>query len=175
MVLTDFPHNVLAWSTYSSPPKGYDVSRACSMAETVMTKIEDWITFYKIKDLGIALEMPIWRQNAKSFSKQWRLIQELEAAILFRSGAYDLARCMLVEISPTASKKLSTGKGNASKMEVVDASPFWGHPEDRSSEEAVADAWSHSLAVWNPAVGVRIDVSKLTAMSIHCITSGGKP
>lgn len=138
-------NKVRAWATLSCPPNGTPYFRTLALAWAVQEILIEWIGKHKVKRLDIGIETPIYK-NAHSFELQWRLVQEIESNVVL----LNVPELWLTEVGPTASKKLATGNGSASKNAMIAACPFF--PNDlgyeRETAEAIADAWAHSLAAW---------------------------
>ena len=95
--------------------------------------------------LRYGIETPVYTGNALTFSKQWRLVQAIEHRLQIVDDVTIVRE--LAEIGPTASKKLLTGKGDASKWDMVSASPYSGRVDlDMATREALADAYAHANA-----------------------------
>lgn len=126
--------------------------RAMSLAASIVECMVGWISLYKIGRMEACIEMPVYNGNPKTYMLQSRLIQEIES-LMYRALAPALRNFYLTEVNNATSKKLATGDGGAQKPAVVTASPF----KDteglvKSTREALADAWAHSLVAkqsWN--------------------------
>ena len=95
--------------------------------------------------LRYGIETPVYTGHPVNFSKQWRLVQEIEAR-LHANSMLDMP-VQLAEIGPTTSKKLLTGKGDADKRDVIMAGPYRNRPDLRDvTREALADAYAHAHA-----------------------------
>ena len=165
--------DVLSWSTFSAPNTGAaDVSRVVSLAAAVVNRIMAWITEYKIEQVDICIELPIYNKkagNVQGLIKQARLLEEIESGI-FHIVAGELKECWVTEVNPVTSKTLATNYGRATKAEMIAASPFKagkaGTPGATvATLEAIADAWAHGQAAWDVA-GMRLDYCKLTAAEL---------
>lgn len=123
--------------------------------------IRTWIDSYRILQLEVGLEMPVYNRNADSYAKQIRLIQEIES-FLSLENVISQIEIYLTECVPGESKMLATGYGAANKAEVFAASPFAKNKTllemmERDSLETLGDAWSHSLCTEGRA-GVRFSL-----------------
>ena len=139
------------------------MQRACVLAEEVFSWMMERCEFHEIAHLDVAIERPIvggrsGPANVEAFAKQMRLYQSLSQFVQFLPPD-DL---WLTEVYPTASKKLATGSGTATKQEVINA--LLRHrqiPGGLSTREAIADAWAHGLAAWGACDKCeRIDLSR---------------
>lgn len=160
--------NILAWATFQCPPKGQsDAARAASLADHVINELVTWIERFDIQHIDICIEVPFMGKNVASFQKQIRVVQEIESGILFRLAG-EVKELWVTEIGPTQAKRLATYNGQASKQEVIEASPFNRRPEskaDLSTLEAIADAWAIGLAAWE-IMGGRFNFSSLKAVKV---------
>lgn len=145
---------VAAFASYTSPPDDNVIGRVTSMSNSVVTQILKWVWQFEIQELSISIETPIYNSNAGTLMLQMRLFQDIE------SGLYHLIApeliggvCNVYEVNPTTSKTLATGSARATKGEIITASPLlalWAEsPMPQEIMEALADAWAHSLAVYD--------------------------
>ncbi len=132
-----------AFATFRAPSGIHDSCRAIGLTKAIGEQILTWLEPLKLleKNLIIGIELPVYTGNALTFTKQVRLIQELEAWF-----SAILEETPLVEVYPTESKMLSTGRGGANKEEMIHASPFKKMSMPRETQEALADAWGHGIA-----------------------------
>lgn len=156
-------------SCRAGPPP---VSRTFALTQRVMDLVQQWVMRYKIRELDVAIERPIWNKNASAFELQWRLVQHLESSL------YQIADTMqlwITEVSPGTSKKLATGNGGADKNEVAAASPFG--PEDfpqGNTWTTLGDAWAHSLAAWTEGDGrLRLSYTDMKFANVREFDLGG--
>ena len=160
-------NEILAHQTYSVSRGECACMRVVSLADVIVGKIDDWIFQYDICVLDTAIETPIYNSNPKGFELQWRLVQAIETGIIDVLDGF-VGEIWITEVGPTASKKLSTGRGNANKPEIAAASPF--EEEDfpnTNSFYTIADAWSHSLAAWEGCKDCnRIDVTNMVWVEV---------
>lgn len=141
-------NEVLAYATWTAPnPNDPPAARAMSLADRMIDQIVFWIEQFDIRLLDIGIETPIMARNVDGFSKQWRLVQELESGIMHRISG-ELVECWVTEVNPSQSKMLATNDGRASKAEMIASSPFRTSGFRDSTKEALADAWAHGLATW---------------------------
>jgi Holliday junction resolvasome RuvABC endonuclease subunit len=141
---------VVSIATMACPPGKDPIVRATSLSAEVIMWLHDQIEDRGIKVLQVAIETPIYNKNPVTFEKQWRLVQDIQSGLLFVIASM-LKSCAVVEVPPTTVKRLATGKGKATKAEMVAASPFEGLDVGQSTKEALADAWAISLAVHREA------------------------
>jgi Holliday junction resolvasome RuvABC endonuclease subunit len=142
---------VIAWHTYSVPGEGTKAFiRATTLADHVIAQIVEWIVEYHIKLLDICIELPIFAaRNPASYAKQIRILQEIESGIYYRIASV-VQECWVTELMPTESKQLACNDGSADKDMIVRASPFADRIDlNKSTREALADAWAHSLGAWS--------------------------
>jgi Holliday junction resolvasome RuvABC endonuclease subunit len=123
----DLAHEVRLWLDDVVPPSMWDLPVRFAIETPVMNKV----------------------RNVKTFSLQWRLVQELLVTPIVGTDV------TAIEVHNTAVKVAATGKGNASKDEVVDASPFYHEmfgvtDTAHASVEALADAWAIALCAFDP-------------------------
>ena len=120
--------------------------RAMSLAASIVECMVGWISLYKIGRMEACIEMPVYTGNPKTYMLQCRLIQEIES-LMYRTLAPALRNFYLTEVNNATSKKLATGDSGAQKPAMVAASPFKDMEGIvKSTREALADAWAHSLA-----------------------------
>jgi len=161
---------IIGYAVLSCPRNGSPVQRARNLANKIVRIIEELILEYREtedwKSGGLSnkllwaenefvIEMPVFANNPDTFTVQVRLVEEVEQEI------ESTFRGTLREIMPTSSKYLAAKKGNASKVDVAEASPF--NIADFPDEETwttVADAWAHSLAAFSNTVGKVYDLKK---------------
>ncbi len=152
--MTIFPdaddRDILAWATLAcTVTKVPDLARVLSLADMVVTTLLRWVEDFEIQDVDIGIELPVLGSNPKSFSKQYRLVQEIESGIYYRI-APEVRQCWVTEVYPTTSKSLACNYGQASKADIIEASPFSVEIERERLDvvEAIADAWAHALSTW---------------------------
>jgi len=147
---------VAAFASYTSPPEDNVIGRVTSMSNSIVTQILKWVWQFELTELSISIETPIYKNNAGTLMLQMRLFQDIESG-LYHLIAPELTVCDVYEVNPTTSKTLATGNGKASKGEIITASPLlslWGeNPAPQEVMEAIADAWAHSLAVYEDTIG----------------------
>jgi Holliday junction resolvasome RuvABC endonuclease subunit len=150
LVLLDPKNKVRAYATMKDAARGNaDVLRARHLATRVAGMIANWFIQHELRDPVVCIELPVYTGNPVNFGKQIRLIQEIETRL------HVYAR-RLIEVNPTQSKKLATGRGDATKPVVIAASPFHEDggllPKEAryATREALADAWAHAQAAWVP-------------------------
>ncbi len=165
----------IAWSTFSCGPGETDICRTVSLGGVVVNLLLDWIKEYGIKHLDVAIELPIYNKNPKTFTKQIRLLEELESGI-FHIIAGQVEECWMTEVNPKTSKMLATTDGDAPKAAMVAASPFKEYNDVlQPTREALADAWAHGLATWGGCNKcVRVKFSDLRAAEVRYVYAGRK-
>lgn len=155
--MTAFPDadtsDILAWATFScTGTKNPDLARVLSLASAVIDNMLRWIVEFKILDLDIGIELPILGRgrnrtvNPQAYAKQYRLVQEIESGIYYRV-APEVRECWVTEIYPATAKNLACNYGDATKAEIIEASPFI-IDEPLDVLEAIADAWAIGLSTW---------------------------
>lgn len=132
-----------AFATFRAPQGIHDSCRAIGLTKAIGEQILDWLEPLALINANVlvGIELPVYTGNAVVFTKQVRLIQEIEAWL---SAILSTAR--LIEIYPTESKFILTGRGGANKEEMINASPFKKMSMPRETQEALADAWGHGIA-----------------------------
>lgn len=149
-VICATPDTVLEYATYSAG-RGPDFSRAIGLAQAVLEFILQ--CHYTHGEAGecnvrVAIELPIYKRNAKTLIKQIRLFEEIESQLFGLSGEFK--SCKVYEISPTQAKKAATGYGTATKGDIIAACPESLRVEldscSRDDAEAIGDAWAHYRA-----------------------------
>ena len=164
----DGERHVQAWATLSCMSKGSHYKRTEALGLAVITQIETWCRRYRIDTLDFSIETPIYTGNPKTFSLQWRLIQEIEGMVA--SQVLTMRQLWLTEVGPTTAKAMATGNGKATKDMMVEAAPEEMFKEEMTphTAETIADAWAHSLSTWG-AGGKRIRINdKLPAVKQIC-------
>jgi hypothetical protein len=131
-----------------------------SLASLTLDEVAKWIEEWSILRLDLVLEMPFIRGGSRkiagtTYSKQMRLVQELESGILYFIAPV-LAECWVTEVTPNESKKMATGDGGADKLVVLNQYPNRRSVQSftKTTQCTISDAWAHSLAGWGTA-GVR--------------------
>lgn len=139
------------WVTYSCPSgSDEDLTRVVSLASSVVHAILDFIKRYDIKELDIGIELPVYKRNAATYTKQIRLLEEIESGIFFAVTG-EVEHLFLTEVYPTTSKALLTSNAKADKEEMVRHYEVLNGEIDsksRHTRETVADAYAHSLSTW---------------------------
>lgn len=155
------------WRTFSCPPAdSEDLTRVVSLASSVVDTIIEWIDEFHITELDCCIELPVYKHNALTFTKQIRLLEEIESGLFFTATGL-VERMIMTEVYPTTSKSLLTGNSRAKKPQMVaDFEKLTGWTVDGpvATKEAVADAYAHSLACWISNVsGNRLNMTDLQA------------
>lgn len=174
----------LEWFTWTAGT-GDEFSRAMAMAQCVVDALVLLTSEYELEDaeLLVCIEMHVWKQNAVTYRKQTRLLEETEAGI--HAMLVPLVnQLMLIEHMPGTAKRLATGRGSASKADMVKAAARWfGNFKKlkQPTREALADAWAHSLVGEEYQRGDKSDenivvrnLTDLTAHHIEAIERGNK-
>lgn len=156
------------WAVYSCPSGPAPFTRAASLAEKLLDLLHQWVLRYKIEMLDVVIERPVWNKNAAAFELQWRLVQQIEAGLWIWVTS-EVPRLWVTEIHPTYSKKLATGRGDATKQEVAEASPFRRDAFPRvTTWTTMGDTWAHSLAAWgNHGTGLRLCFTDLKMAEVR--------
>jgi Holliday junction resolvasome RuvABC endonuclease subunit len=151
LVMLDWHLKVRAFATATCKPRGKsDVARACSLGGHIVDLVRQWVLDYNIRNLTIGMELPVLTKNPVNYSKQVRLVQEIESGLLMTvAGLIEPGPCTLLEFGPSTSKRAATGDGSADKLQVINTSPFAlaVMPEKlaNNTREALADAWAHAI------------------------------
>jgi Holliday junction resolvasome RuvABC endonuclease subunit len=163
------------WRTFSCPPgDNEDLTRVVSLASSVVDTVIEWIDEFNIRELDTCIELPVYKRNALTYTKQIRLLEEIESGLFFTAtGLVD--RMILTEVYPTTSKVLLTSNSRAKKPQMVEAfekMTGWELDAPKATKEAVADAYAHSLACWIKGVsGNRLNMSELQAAMVEVRSS----
>jgi len=120
----------------------WDLVRYARLAQGVEKWIEKMCRDYSIDKLLIGIEYPIvkgraGKVNVANYRKQASTVAAIELRLAF--AGFDA----LVEVNPTEAKIAATGHGDATKAEIIVASPLAG---SGPSVEAMADAWAIAMA-----------------------------
>jgi Holliday junction resolvasome RuvABC endonuclease subunit len=158
---------VKEWGVFSCRSGPPPFSRAVSLVERLMDLTQQWVARYKIEELEVVIERPVWNRNASTFELQWRLIQHLESALWI--WVSEDVKLWVTEVHNATSKKLATGDGGADKEKVAEASPF--RRADFPSETTwttLGDTWAHSLAAWGKnGTGLRLCYTDLKMAEVR--------
>lgn len=175
-----------AWATFTCG-KGYRnrsaTLRVFSLAELVCTYVVGWIHEYGIAELDSVIETPVLGRNPAGFALQTRLLQEVEHR-LHNVVTPFVGQHWRTLVSPGTSKRVATGDGHASKLDVLLASPFDGpQPKDYKgtsaawydTQEAMADAWAHSMCAYGKGgpTASRMDMTDLNLIDLDPVYFGG--
>lgn len=157
VVLLDRAGDTRTTWTLGSPPGAPEYRRAVSAAVAVACTVDQWAEMLDAP-LWVGIEVPFYNNNAPTYAKQVRLVQELEHQL---AGLQACDR--IYEVAPATSKRALTGDGRADKAAMVAASPFAGRVDmSRESREALADAYGHALAVRTGRLLDYIDTGRAT-------------
>lgn len=175
---------VLASATFSCTDTGSsDVRRVLSLAERIVDTLVEWLDKfdtdpsdedYSTLEVDISIELPVMGRkkgelrNPQAFAKQMRLIQEIETGILFRVAG-ECKECWVTEVYPATSKTMATNYGQASKEQILAASPFKDMTEvPLTTRKTLADAWAHALCTWKgaPKPASRANFTELKAVEV---------
>ena len=141
---------LVEWRTFSCPPNDEDLTRVVSLASTAVETVIEWVEEYGIERLDVSIEMPVYTHNAASYTKQIRLLEEIESGLFYTVTGL-VNEMHLTEVFPTTSKSLLTGSSRADKDRMVSEFEKMSGvvlEARRETKEAVADAYAHSLACW---------------------------
>jgi Holliday junction resolvasome RuvABC endonuclease subunit len=170
------------WVTFSCPSgSDEDLTRAVSLASSVVYAIQDFIVRYEIDELDVAIELPVYKHNAATYTKQIRLLEEIESGLFF-TVCGEVDSMFLTEVYPTTSKALLTGNARADKGEMVarfeELNGKIPTKKDHT-KHTVADAYAHSLSTWlENTKAQRIHLTNLSAAVVKetgrnvCLLSG---
>lgn len=138
---------VVNFATFSSNSKRYSRDPTHNRVSSLACEIGDHMADYPGcagDEMCVVIERPVYNKNATSFEKQWRLFQAIleRLALLFPTA-------MCLEVANGTAKKVLTGHGGASKLDMICASSFdgpgWGEYDD---QEALADAEGIARCGW---------------------------
>ncbi len=142
----------VAWELHSLEPgrASNPNLRAQSLATNIVNCITTWVDTFGIAEVEIAIETPVYKNNAGTLMLQMRLLQETETGLMMLMPSF-CKRVWLSEVNPTTSKRLLTGNPKAKKPEMVAYSPWSDWKTDKSlanfdQAHTLADAWAHSLS-----------------------------
>lgn len=143
---------MVEWVTYSCPPGDEDLTRVISLGGAVVDCVIGWINQYGIDAVDVSIELPIYNHNAATFTKQIRLVEEIESG-LFHIATGEVKQFYMTEVYPATSKGLLTNNGRAKKPEMISCyekltGQVWPQGTNLHTKETVADAYAHSLACW---------------------------
>jgi Holliday junction resolvasome RuvABC endonuclease subunit len=104
--------------------------------------------------LRVGIEYPIQRAgNVVNYAKQICTLYAIEHEMLAQDFEVEL-----VEINPTSVKQAAVGAPDATKREIIAASPFVG---EGHTVETMADAWAIAVAARGATYGMLLNVGKL--------------
>lgn len=160
---------LVQWVTYSCPPGGdEDLTRVVSLGGAVVDCVLGMIYDEGIDQLDIGIEMPVYKHNAATFTKQIRLVEEIQSGI-FHLATGEVDQMYMTEVFPSTSKMLLTEDARADKRKMISSfEKLTGHQWEDGvtlhTKETVADAYAHSLCTWLDGLRVtRLNFTKLTA------------
>ena len=164
---------VMAWRTYTSPPgNDDDLTRCIALAGYVVDQVVEWVEQYRIDELDVTIELPVYTRNARGFTKQIRLLEEIESG-LFHIVAGSVGQFYMTEVYPSTSKALLTNDGRADKDAMITTyervtGQVWPADTNKHTRETVADAYAHSLACWlhGLTTSIRMDFTKMRAAPV---------
>lgn len=146
--LNEYGH-VKACATVRAEGSGVlTVQRIENLAQAVGRQILEWMAKGGIApDTLFAIEHPIMRStNVDTYRLQAATMHAIMRELVVVAWEYE-NKCGVVEINPKVSKVQATGSGNATKDQMVKASPFeYGRGRRRGMIQALADAWAHARA-----------------------------
>jgi len=158
------------WVTYTCPSGSEDLPRVVSLASSVVHAVLDFVKRYEIEELDISIELPIYNHNAATYTKQIRLLEEIESGIFFTVTG-EVEQLFLTEVYPTTSKSLLTDNARAGKEEMIHNYVLINGEIDAKNQhtrETVADAYAHSLATWiSNSKAQRHNLTKLQAATVQ--------
>jgi Holliday junction resolvasome RuvABC endonuclease subunit len=175
-------YEVVEWVTFSCPSgSDEDLTRVVSLASSVVHAVLDFIQRYEIEELDIGIELPVYKHNAATYTKQIRLLEEIESGIFFTVTG-EVEQLFLTEVYPTTSKSLLTGSAKADKNAMISAYVQYNGEigtNNQHTRETVADAYAHSLSTWisNSKVqrlnltDLKAAIVKETGRDVPCPTS----
>jgi Holliday junction resolvasome RuvABC endonuclease subunit len=155
VVLDNKTRKLLAWATFDSS-SAYSHFPHGERVLDLTQQVQDWLwdaeeIIYGHPWAGhttLAIETPVLNTNRgnppnpSTFGLQWRNIQTLISSV-----EWDIC----VEVHNTAVKQALTGKGNATKDDIIAASPFHDVVMPVADREALADAYSVAIAALDGA------------------------
>ena len=144
----------LAAATFASPGKGSAILPSFSKRETfcrvydLQREVTRWLEGVAEQhgmeepNTVLAIERPVYNRNPRAFEIQWRLFQQLCAAMMDEGWV-----CSISEVHNGTAKATLTGCGNAAKDEMSLYSPIQAHHfPDMVDREAVTDAYAVGLS-----------------------------
>lgn len=135
-------------------PEQVDLVRYSRLSCGVSDALIKWCRLFSIDELMIGIEYPVMKaSNVVNYRKQASTIAIMELQLV---GEFSVD--YLVEVNPTEVKKAATGRGDATKAEIIKASPLTGSGK---AVEAMADAWAVAVAACDAPIVKRIVVSNL--------------
>ncbi len=169
---------VVEWVTYSCPPGDADITRVVSLAAYVVDAALHWVDEYDIKLLDVTIELPVYTRNAATFTKQIRLLEEIESG-LFHLVTGEVDQFYMTEVYPSTSKGLLTNDGRADKDRMIavyetTTGQNWPAGTKKHTKETVADAYAHSLACWLKGANLRLTRMDFTALTAAVVTEEGR-
>jgi Holliday junction resolvasome RuvABC endonuclease subunit len=174
----DTQPTMVEWVTYSCPPGDADITRVVSLAGFVVDCVVGWAREYGIEELDVTIELPVYKHNAATFTKQIRLVEEIESG-LFHVATGEVEQFYMTEVYPSTSKGLLTNNGRADKSEMIDCyervtGQEWPVGTKRHTKETVADAYAHSLASWLTGGNLRLSRLDFTSLKAAIVKEEGR-
>lgn len=169
---------MVEWVTYSCPPGDADITRVVSLAGAVVDCIIGWCIEHEIRELDVCIELPVYNHNAATFTKQIRLVEEIESG-LFHVAAGEVEQFYMTEVYPSTSKSLLTNNGRADKNAMIECyekvtEQEWPKGTKRHTKETVADAYAHSLACWMKGANLRLERLDFTKLKAAIVNEEGR-
>ena len=169
---------VIEWVTYTCPPGDEDITRVVSLGAYVVDTVLGWIEEHGIEQLDVCIELPVYTHNAASFTKQIRLVEEIESG-LFHLVVGEVNQFYMTEVYPSTSKGLLTNDGRADKDRMIAcyeemAGLDWPEGTRKHTKETVADAYAHSLACWLDGANLRLTRLNFTALTAAVVEERGR-
>jgi Holliday junction resolvasome RuvABC endonuclease subunit len=169
---------MMEWVTYSCPPGDADITRVVSLGGSVVDCIVGWIREYGIEELDVTIELPVYTHNAASFTKQIRLVEEIESG-LFHVVTDCVSKLYMTEVYPSTSKGLLANNGRAGKDEMIECyervtQQEWPAGTKKHTKETVADAYAHSLASWMSGGNLRLSRMDFTRLRAAVVEEEGR-
>lgn len=171
VLYSDDEEGILRWATFRCPAHGQaSAARAASLADHVINEIVRWVEKHEVTHLDVCIEIPFLGRSVESYQKQMRVVQEIESGLLFRLSG-ELIELWVTELAPSQAKSLACNYGQATKDQVIAASPFatstpgTREPLSNSTVEALADAWAIGQGAW-AVKGKRFNFSSVKAAKV---------
>ena len=159
---------LIAWALHKLDKTACDVgwARAASLANGMLDSASRWVESFAIRELAVAIELPVYTRNPQTFLLQVRLLQELESGLsLWMQTCLD--KLYITEVNPSTSKRLLAGNAKADKHAMIAASPWAalvGHMS-HTDLHTLADSYAHALSAGRCEIDT--DVVRFAPWTVH--------